>query len=91
MGMNMTMMILASITWSRILIRSRTQSPGQGPGLRQQRGGLGAVGQVVAEVARPTQPGTTVDVTVEVTTMGERTVRTGAQIWERGRPQTDLS
>ena len=54
-------------------------------------GGLGAVGQVVAEVARPTQPGTTVDVTVEGTTMGERTVRTGAQIWERGRPQTDLS
>ena len=39
-------------------------------------GGLGAVGQVVAEVARPTQPGTTVDVTVEGTTMGECTVRT---------------
>ena len=49
------------------------------------------MGQVVAEVARPTQPGTTVDVTMEGTTMGERTVRTGAQIWERGRPQTDLS
>ena len=47
--------------------------------------------KAVAEVARPTQPGTTVDVTVEGTTMGERTVRTGAQIWERGRPQTDLS
>ena len=42
-------------------------------------------------VARPAQPGTTVGVTVEGTTMGERTVRTGAQMWERGWPQTDLS
>ena len=70
MGMNMTMMILASITWSQILIRIRKQSPGQGLGLRQQRRGLGAVGQAVAEVARPTQPGTTVGVTMEGTTMG---------------------
>ena len=45
----------------------------------------------VSDRVGATTVGTTVDVTVEGTTMGERTVWTGAQIWERGPPQTDLS